>query len=255
MLAARGSQPRDNDSNNCELNLPIFYITEFTPSQTQITLDEETSRHIVQVLRMKKGDRIHLTEGKGHLLTCTISDDHKKHCTVIVDTATYNEQPVRNTSIGISLLKNTSRFEWFLEKATELGTSSIIPLLCERTEKERFRHDRMQQICISAMLQSQQYWMPLLHQPIAFELLFRQEEIVNTSQKFIAHCEKGADKKHLSFYSPFENSTLVIIGPEGDFTPDEIKLALDNSFIPVSLGETRLRTETAGITAAVLLQR
>jgi len=236
------------------LNFPFFYITEFDAAQKLITLDEEASRHIVQVLRMKKGDRIHLTDGKGHLLTSTITDDHKKHCIVSVDEVIYHEQPDRSHSIGISLLKNTSRFEWFLEKATELGISSIIPMLCDRTEKERFRHDRMQQICISAMLQSQQYWLPVLHQPIAFELLFRQEEIINTPQKFIAHCERINEKKHLSFYQPFESSTVVIIGPEGDFTHEEINRAIDNSFIPVSLGENRLRTETAGITAAVLLQ-
>ena len=236
------------------MNFPFFYITEFDAAQKLITLDEEASRHIVQVLRMKKGDRIHLTDGKGHLLTSTITDDHKKHCIVSVDEVIYHEQPDRSHSIGISLLKNTSRFEWFLEKATELGISSIIPMLCDRTEKERFRHDRMQQICISAMLQSQQYWLPVLHQPIAFELLFRQEEIINTPQKFIAHCERINEKKHLSFYQPFESSTVVIIGPEGDFTHEEINRAIDNSFIPVSLGENRLRTETAGITAAVLLQ-
>ena len=237
------------------MNFPFFYIAEFNASQKQVTLDEEASRHIVQVLRMKKGDRIHLTDGKGHLLTSTITDDHKKHCTVTVDEVIYHEQPVSTNSIGISLLKNTSRFEWFLEKATELGISSITPLLCERTEKERFRHDRMQQICISAMLQSQQYWLPLLHQPIAFELLFRQEEVVNTAQKFIAHCEWGGEKKHLSSFHPFQNSTLVIIGPEGDFTHEEINRAIDNGFIPVSLGENRLRTETAGIATAVLLQK
>ena len=236
------------------MNFPFFYIAEFNATQKLVTLDEEASRHVVQVLRMKKGDRIHLTDGKGHLLTCTITDDHKKHCTVTVDEVIFHEQPVRSHSIGISLLKNTSRLEWFLEKATELGISSIIPLVCERTEKERFRHDRMQQICISAMLQSQQYWLPALHQPIAFELLFRQEEIVNTPQKFIAHCEMISEKKHLSFYQPFENSTVVIIGPEGDFTHEEINRAIDNGFVPVSLGNNRLRTETAGIATAVLLQ-
>ena len=237
------------------MNFPFFYIDVFDASQKQVLLSEETSRHLVQVLRMKKGDQVHLTEGNGHLLTCTITDDHKKHCSVSVDSLEYTEQPARTTSIGISLLKNTSRFEWFLEKAAELGISSIIPLMCERTEKERFRHDRLQQICISAMLQSQQVWLTQLHQPIAYDLLFRQEDVASIKGRYIAHCEKSMDRKPLSFYQPFQHSCIVLIGPEGDFTKEEIGRAIDNNFQAVSLGSTRLRTETAGITTAVILQQ
>ena len=142
----------------------------------------------------------------------------------------------------------------FLKKQLKLVLSEIIPLICERTEKEKFRFERMQQICISAMLQSQQCWLPVLHKPVAYELLFRQEEIVNADQKFIAHCTEEEKKSLMESYNPSSLHSLILIGPEGDFSIDEIALALQNNFIPVSLGETRLRTETAGIVAATLLR-
>lgn len=213
-------------------------------------LDENTSKHIVQVLRMKVGNQLNLTDGKGNLLTCSIADDHKKHCTVKVEEARYKEQGVRKVSVAISLLKNSNRFEWFLEKATELGVNEIIPLICERTEKEKFRFERMQGICISAMLQSQQCWLPLLHEPVSFNKAVEQS---TAEQKFIAHCIDG-EKKYLSNFPIFQfPNSQILIGPEGDFTKDEIELALKNNFVAVSLGETRLRTETAGVVAATLL--
>src|SRR6185295_12899984 len=157
----------------------------------------------------------------------------------------------RNITIAISLLKNTNRFEWFLEKATEIGVSEIIPLICERTEKQKFRYDRMKGICISAILQSQQTWLPILNEPKQFDDIVIQQ--FDQQQKFIAHCDESSVKKQLSTLQSF-NSSIIFIGPEGDFTKDEIKLALENNFVPVSLGETRLRTETAGIVAASLLR-
>jgi 16S rRNA (uracil1498-N3)-methyltransferase len=231
--------------------LPFFYIAEYTTGQKQIVLDEDTSRHVVQVLRMKEGEKLNLTDGKGNLLTCEISDAHKKHCLVIILEIQREKSKIKNITIAISLLKNTSRFEWFLEKATEIGVSEIIPLICERTEKQKFRHDRMKQICISAMLQSQQTWLPILDEPVRFDdLIIRQFE---NYQKFIAHCDEG-NKQSLNHHQIIKSSNqLILIGPEGDFTPDEINLALENNFIPVTLGETRLRTETAGIVAATLL--
>jgi 16S rRNA (uracil1498-N3)-methyltransferase len=234
------------------MQVPFFYIPQYDPSQKEITLDEDTSKHIVLVLRMKAGEKLNLTDGKGNLLTTAIVGDHKKHCTVQTDATTYQQPVTRKTTIAISLIKNSSRFEWFLEKATEIGVTEIIPLICERTIKEKFRIDRMKGICISAMLQSQQCWLPLLHEPIAYELLFRQEEVAGTSQKFIAHCEKGANNQLTN--QPINQSSLILIGPEGDFSPKEIDLALQKHFIPVSLGETRLRTETAGVVAAALLR-
>ena len=141
---------------------PFFYINEYNSSQKEIVLDEDTSRHMVQVLRMKEGEKLNLTDGKGNLITAEIIDDHKKHCSVKIIDSQFTTHDSRKITIAISLLKNTNRFEWFLEKATEIGVNEIIPLICERTEKQKFRYDRMKGICISAMLQSQQCWLPVL---------------------------------------------------------------------------------------------
>ncbi len=229
--------------------LPFFYISAYSGGQQLITLDEDTSRHVVQVLRMKVGEQLHLTDGLGHLLMAEITDDHKKHCTVAVRDIKFTPAAERNVTIAISNIKNASRFEWFLEKASEVGITEIIPLVCERTEKERFRYDRMNAICISAMLQSQQVWLPRLSEPQPFKEVLEQS---TASAKYIAHCEEGP-KNPLADQEPAAN-TLLLIGPEGDFTRNEIELAIQHHFIPVSLGNTRLRTETAGVVAAVLLK-
>ena len=229
--------------------LPFFYISAYSDGQQLITLDEDTSRHIVQVLRMKLGEQLHLTDGLGHLLLAEISDDHKKHCTVSVLDIKFTPAAERKVTIAISNIKNASRFEWFLEKASEVGITEIIPLVCERTEKERFRYDRMNAICISAMLQSQQVWLPQLSEPQPFKEVLEQ---TTASAKYIAHCEDGP--KNPLAGQPAQSSSIILIGPEGDFTSAEITLALERGFVPVSLGGTRLRTETAGVVAAVLLQ-
>jgi 16S rRNA (uracil1498-N3)-methyltransferase len=231
--------------------LPFFYINNYTASQTEIILDEDTSKHIVQVLRMKTGAQLNLADGKGNLLTCTIIDDHKKRCKVEVKT-TNNQQPAtRNITVGISLLKNANRFEWFLEKATEIGINEIIPLICERTEKEKFRQERMQGILISAMLQSQQSWLPVLHKPMPFKEAVTQAK---QQQKFIAHCIEDSKRNLSDLVNESLSSQIILIGPEGDFTAGEIELAIQHHFDAVSLGNTRLRAETAGIVAASLLQ-
>jgi len=229
--------------------LPFFYSPNFPDTANEILLDEENSKHIIQVLRMRKGEQLHLTDGKGNLLLCSIVNDNKKHCLVKVESKTFKHASSPRVSIGISLLKNTNRFEWFLEKATEIGGAEIIPLICERTEKEKFRQDRLNGICISAMLQSQQVWLPLLHSPLDFKKVVEQSA---TKQKFIAYCAESGEKVNLSSFQSNSDS-IILIGPEGDFTPGEIALALEKNFIPVSLGETRLRTETAGMVAAALL--
>lgn len=228
--------------------LPFFYISEFDTAQKELMLDEETSKHMVQVLRMKRGEPLNLTDGKGNLITASITDDHKKHCTVEVKKTRHKAQDTRRISVAISLLKNANRFEWFLEKATEIGVTEIIPLICERTEKEKFRYDRMQGICISAMLQSQQCWLPVLQDPADLDKVIKK---ATAQQKLIAHCDEGAKTKLTN--QLINQSTIILIGPEGDFTKGEIELALENNFIPVTLGETRLRTETAGVVAATLL--
>jgi len=232
--------------------LPFFYINEYNISQKEIVLDEDTSRHMVQVLRMKEEEKLNLTDGKGSLITAEVIDAHKKHCSVKIIDSQLTIHDSRKVTIAISLLKNTSRFEWFLEKATEIGISEIIPLICERTEKQKFRFDRMKGICISAMLQSQQCWLPELHEPVKYIEYIKSITDNSDLTKFIAHCEDPAGKKTLSTFQSLNHST-ILIGPEGDFTKNEIELALQNNFIPVSLGETRLRSETAGMVAAALL--
>jgi len=232
--------------------LSFFYIADYSPSLKEILLDEDTSRHVVQVLRMKEGEKLNLTDGKGNLITAEVTDNHKKHCSVKVIGSRFTPQVPRKITIAISLLKNTNRFEWFLEKVTEIGISEIIPLICERTEKQKFRYDRMKGICVSAMLQSQQCWLPILHEPVKYIEYIKSMERNSDLTRFIAHCEEPGEKNSLSTLKPFNHSTLLI-GPEGDFTKQEIELALQNNFIPVGLGDTRLRSETAGVVAATLL--
>ena len=236
------------------VTLPFFYIPDYDSSQKQITLDEDTSRHVVQVLRMKKGETLNLTDGKGNLLTGEISDAHKKHCQVRVAASSFTPHASRKITIGISLLKTSARFEWFLEKATEIGINEIVPLVCDRTEKQKFREDRMKNILISAMLQSQQRWLPLLHKPIDYELIFRQEEIIHASQKFIAHCIADQRRNLADLVNEALPSQIILVGPEGDFTAEEVQQAIHNHFDAVSIGETRLRAETAGVVAAAILR-
>lgn len=230
------------------MNIPLFYEQQLDAAASELLLSEETAKHCVQVLRMKKGDAMQLTNGEGLLITAAIKDADKKHCSVIIHEKISLPKPVREISIAISLLKNTSRFEWFLEKATEIGISEIVPLLCRRTERQHFRHERMNSILISAMLQSQQVWLPVLQQPINFENAISQSAC---QQKLIAHCLPN-ERKELSSLA-INQRVQLLIGPEGDFTEEEIQLALQNNFEAVSLGANRLRTETAGMVAAVLL--
>ena len=232
--------------------LPFFYVEDILPSTLSVVLNEETSRHMVQVLRMQNSEQLQLTDGKGNLFIAEITDNNRKKCVVkIVKISTANPQTTANTTIAISLIKNANRFEWFLEKATEIGVTAIIPLICSRTEKQHFRQERMQGILISAMLQSQQTWLPVLHAPTKFNDVIKQS---TKQQKMIAHCEEENLKVQLR-KQPSNQATaqLILIGPEGDFTSEEIVQALQNNFIAVALGNTRLRTETAGVVAAALL--
>jgi 16S rRNA (uracil1498-N3)-methyltransferase len=231
--------------------LPFFYKEDIAANTKTIVLDEDTSKHVVQVLRMQNGEQLQLTDGKGNLFTCDITDNNRKRCAVNILTAHHSPLPTQSVSIAISLLKNTTRFEWFLEKATEIGVTEIIPLICERTEKTAFKFERLNSILISAMLQSQQTWLPLLHQPQQINNIIIKP--FSNCTKYIAHCESEESKIPLTaHHSPLTNK-LILIGPEGDFTKQEIALALQHNFTAVSLGNTRLRTETAGVVAATLL--
>lgn len=229
------------------MNLPFFY--EENIQQPVQVLSEETSRHCIQVLRMKEGAQLQLTDGKGNAFITTVIRVDKKHCAVSIENMHFQQRPANNVSIAISLLKNPSRLEWFMEKATEIGVSRIIPLMCEHTEKQNFRFDRMHNILIAAMIQSKQTWLPVLLQPAKFDAFINEDF---DGLKLIAHCVE-AEKGSLTELSNEYTNKLILIGPEGDFSGDEIVTALKKNFIPVTLGSTRLRTETAGIVAACLL--
>jgi 16S rRNA (uracil1498-N3)-methyltransferase len=234
------------------MSLPFFYIDQDFLDNDLLALSEETSKHVVQVLRMKEGAHLHLTNGKGLLLTVSITEAHKKKTLVKIVDRHQVAASERKISIAISLLKNPSRLEWFLEKAAELGVYQIIPLLCERTEKMQFRKDRAQQILISAMLQSKQTFLTHLHDPLKTSALFTSGIPSSFDQKWIAHCEEG-NKRIISEVAAVGKNIIMLIGPEGDFTEKEISDAIRQGFKPVSLGNTRLRTETAALTAAAVL--
>jgi 16S rRNA (uracil1498-N3)-methyltransferase len=230
---------------------PYFYFASLAKQVDEFVLNENSSRHIVQVLRMKPGENLRLTDGKGLSALATIREANKKRCIVNITEKKIQEAPKRIIQIALSLLKNANRFEWFLEKATELGISEIIPLKCARTEKQQFRMERMHGILESALIQSQQVWMPVLTEPQNFSEWVMQSR---ADQRFIAHCDPGV-KSHLSeMINKRLNSHCIGIGPEGDFTEEEISLATAAGFIAVDLGENRLRSETAAVATAAVLK-
>lgn len=231
------------------MSLPFFFKEELNSIATEVVLDEDASKHIVQVLRMQNKEQLKLTNGRGDLFTAEILDNNRKKCAVKILEVRHVKRTAAKITLAISLIKNNNRFEWFLEKATEIGIANIVPLICERTEKIVFKSDRMKSILVSAMLQSQQSWLPVLNEPVKFLNFVNQP---NETKKFIAHCENLDTKVQLLSHQPFTDST-ILIGPEGDFSSAEISVALQNNFIPVALGNTRLRTETAGVVAATLM--
>ena len=231
------------------MSVPYFYEPLIATGMTQFTLSETSSKHCVQVLRMDVGEQIDITNGQGGLFHATIQVAHKKNAVVTITTSTQTDRPKQKLQLGISLLKNAVRLEWLFEKATEIGVTSITPLVCERTIHERFKTERMQQIIQSAMIQSQQTWLPVLSEPMPL-LQFITKSSAN--QKLIAHCEP-LHKTSIQSIEPSDD-LLLLIGPEGDFAPSEIEAAIAKDFMPIDLGPTRLRTETAGIFALSCLK-
>jgi 16S rRNA (uracil1498-N3)-methyltransferase len=227
--------------------LPLFHFPALQSSQGTINLTEEIRKHAVTVLRMQVGEQLMLTDGKGFSATAEIVQADKKQLMVALGQMIAHPAPQKKMILGISLLKNTARFEWMLEKVTEIGITEIIPLLAERTERQHFRQERFQQILVSACLQSGQFHFPILHEPVKLATVFSMDLPPN---KFIAHCMEG-DKPQLTGQSL---DSILLIGPEGDFTAAELDLAVQHQYKPVGLGESRLRTETAGIVGAVLLR-
>ncbi|ANI88795.1 16S rRNA (uracil(1498)-N(3))-methyltransferase [Arachidicoccus ginsenosidimutans] len=231
------------------MQLPYFYEPNIDTAIRQFSLSETSAKHAVQVLRMKTGERLQLTDGNGLLATATIISSGKKNCVVQIDATENFPYMNKNICLAVSPTKNNARLEWLLEKVTEIGMRKIILLNCERTEKTNVKYERLHNILVSAMQQSRQVYLPELIAPTAFEQVV-QENIYE--EKYMAHCVDNEQKTGLKT-TDSAKSKIILIGPEGDFTKEEIQLALDNKFQPVSLGNTRLRTETAGIVAATLL--
>lgn len=238
------------------MDIPFFFSQQLTLSTNTLLLDEAVSKHAIQVLRMQVGETLQLVNGKGLLAKAIIVKADKRHTQVDIKEISSQPVAIRSTAIAISLVKNAARFEWFLEKATEIGITEIIPLICQRTERQLFKKERWEQILVSAMVQSQQVWMPILHEPVLLKKWLENESLISSKpyqQKFVAHCLPDS-KTELSIVLQKEKDALILIGPEGDFTKDEIELAMENNFVPVALGNTRLRTETAGMVAATILK-
>ncbi|MGX5820785.1 RsmE family RNA methyltransferase [Chitinophaga lutea] len=227
------------------MELPVFYAQDAAPGI--YTMDEPTSKYCVQVLRKSKGDRVLLADGRGMRYKAVITDDHRKRCVLEAGAGALQAAPATQLRIAIAFTKNAARMEWFLEKAAEIGVQEIVPLVTLRTEKEKLKTERLENILVSAMLQSRQWYLPRLAAPTPLESL-----MAATEQRFIAHCLPDRKQHLLDVMKPGEN-TLLLIGPEGDFAPQEIELALQYGFVPVSLGDTRLRTETAGMVGCTLM--
>jgi 16S rRNA (uracil1498-N3)-methyltransferase len=225
--------------------MQLFYNPDIQSSTTHFQFDKEESKHIIKVLRKKSGDIIFITNGKGNLFHSEITLESEKKCEVkIVKTETF-EPKKYHLHIAIAPTKMNDRLEWFLEKATEIGIAEITPIICDHSERKIYKIDRAEKIIQAAMKQSNQFYLPTINEPVSFSDFLKRE---SNSLKYIAHCEEN--KKDL-FKDSFQagQNILILIGPEGDFSTKEISLALKNNFIPVSLGNTRLRTETAGVVA------
>lgn len=230
--------------------VPYFYEALLINNPSSFTLSEESSKHCVQVLRMKEGDRIDITNGIGQLFEATILHADKKRTSVQIDSTKTIAPALQKITLGISLLKNATRLEWLFEKATEMGVHTIVPLICDHTIHERFKTERMQNILQSAMIQSQQVWLPILAEPTPFDQFLAN---YTASQKLIAHCEPQ-EKTNIKKLA-VKDDCILLIGPEGDFSTKEIELALSQNYEAIHLGPTRLRTETAGLFALSVLKK
>ncbi|RFS22764.1 16S rRNA (uracil(1498)-N(3))-methyltransferase [Chitinophaga silvatica] len=231
------------------MELSVFYAPDILPDSQTYTMNEDTSKYCIQVLRHETGDQVGLADGKGHKFTATITDDNRKRCMVSITAMETIPAVSPSRSIAIAFTKNAGRIEWFLEKATEIGIETIIPLVSHRSEKDKIKPERLNSILVSAMLQSQQFYLPVLEAPQSFEHIIKTNK---TAQRFIAHCLPEQKQSLVEAIKPGEDA-IILIGPEGDFTAAEIQMALQAGYIPVTLGNTRLRTETAGMVAVTLM--
>lgn len=230
--------------------MQLFYAPEIT--LPRYTLSEEESKHGVRVLRLTTGDAIHLTDGRGSLYHGRVVDDHPKRCQVEIERVEEQFEPLPySLTMAVAPTKNNERYEWFLEKATEVGIDRVIPIVCDHSERRVLRRDRGEKIIISAAKQSLKTLFPTLDEltPLSEVLAMPFE-----GKKFIAHCEEESERVYLGDLLSAGEDALVLIGPEGDFSPREIEAARKAGFVEVTLGNERLRTETAALATAMIAQ-
>jgi 16S rRNA (uracil1498-N3)-methyltransferase len=225
--------------------MQLFYNPTINKTTEQFTFDREESKHIIKVLRKKDGDILYVTNGLGYLFKTEITLASDSKCTVQMVSFEKKAPSLFKLHLAVAPTKMNDRYEWFLEKATEIGIHEITPLICDRSERKIINNDRLEKIILSAMKQSNELYLPKLNPAISFKEFVKQQ---NEGLKLIAHCEV-TDKKTLKSIVQPNESVTVLIGPEGDFSEKEIALALEQKYIPVSLGNTRLRTETAAVVA------
>ncbi|MBR2429484.1 MAG: 16S rRNA (uracil(1498)-N(3))-methyltransferase [Alistipes sp.] len=229
--------------------MQLFYAPEI--SFPRYTLSEEESKHCVRVLRMGVGDELHITDGRGMLHRCKVVDDNAKRCTVEIVESTLSEPLCYHLVMAVAPTKNIDRYEWFLEKATEVGVGEIYPIESEHSERRQIKHDRELKVITSAVKQSLKMYHPTLHELTPFK------EVVTMpfdGEKYIAHCNTSlGERPYLGKVLKKEGRVLILIGPEGDFSPEEITFAAQNGFKPISLGDQRLRTETAAVAATMIV--
>ena len=223
--------------------MSLFYVPALSSG---LVLPEEESQHAVKVLRMQVGDTFTVVDGAGGFYKARITNPHPKHCAFEI-TETILEYGKRNYRLHIAIAptKNIERLEWFIEKATEIGIDEITPIVCRFSERKVIKAERLEKIIVSAAKQSVKAYFPTLNTLCTFDELIKT---CQASQKFIAHCYEE-DKRLLQTEIQPSEDVLILIGPEGDFSKEEVQKALSVGFIPVSLGSSRLRTETAGVVA------
>ena len=225
--------------------MQLFYNSDIKQGDITFFFDKEESKHIVKVLRKKERDKIFITNGLGYLFESEIILASEKKCEVKITKESFQEPDKFYTHIAVAPTKMNDRLEWFLEKATEIGIHEITPIICDHSERKVYKIDRAEKIIQAAMKQSLHYYIPKINEPISFSQFVKSNI---ERQKFIAHCEE-TDKKSFKNEVIKDEKVTILIGPEGDFSTKEINLAIENEFIPVTLGNTRLRTETAALVA------
>ncbi|WP_339895408.1 16S rRNA (uracil(1498)-N(3))-methyltransferase [uncultured Algibacter sp.] len=225
--------------------MQLFYSPDINENTTQFTFEREESKHIVKVLRKNIGDTLHITNGEGWLFTAEISVPNINKCVAKIISKELQPKRGYKLHLAVAPTKMNDRYEWFLEKATEIGIDSITPIICDHSERKLIKPERFGRILQSSMKQSLNCYLPKLNNAISFQDFINQDF---ESDLFIAHCEE-TDRKSLKQQLNPKTDITILIGPEGDFSVKEITEALKNNFIPVTLGETRLRTETAAIVA------